>query len=88
MWILKHSNLTWDEAQQALKDGFFIGQSIWHHGTVSGPVRICLDKNWNLLTRPIPIVMELGVRYSVGRWIPSPQELDSNEWLAFEWQDD
>jgi len=86
---MKHSGLTWDQAQTALVDGYFVGHSIWHHTTEQfDKVRICLDSQGNLVTRPpeAETIIDITNRRVVGRWQPSPAELESNEWIAFAWE--
>jgi|SRR5882672_13797 len=96
MWIMKLSGLTWERAQLALKDGLFVGHSIWHHTTEAGPQRICLDPHWNLCLRPPAppsrIVVPPGMSPAefsgiVGKWKPSQPELESDEWIAFAWEE-
>lgn len=93
MWVSKQTGLDWDHAQQALKDGFYVGHDIWH--TTVGrdePARIVIDKDWNLVTEPAPAIAvvlpadsPIPPPRNVGRWKPSPPELASKEWIAFEW---
>lgn len=96
MWVTKQTGLDWENAQKALKDGLFVGQSIWHHNSgESGPIRIVLDKDWNLITKPAPtiaVVLPAGSPIPetprvVGKWKPTQPEYESKEWIAFAWEE-
>lgn len=92
MWIIKAVGLTWEKAQQALKDGLFVKIDAWHHGTDDGPVPVLLDKDGNLILRPPSTVVLADakgrtVRHVVGRWKPSAPELATNTWQALAWEE-
>lgn len=92
MWKIIAINLSWDQAQEALKDGKFVKIDSWHHGTDDGPVPVVIDDKGNLILRPPTMIIMADKRgrpvsHVVGRWKPHHDEIQSKDWQALEWQD-